>query len=127
MPTRSGTGSHSRNSSSGRPAELGFDDAGGELGAHGRCVGLELGERLPDVGRHAGVEVAGHLAQLHHRPLHVPERLGDLGRGLHLELGVERLAPFGIGEHPPGSVHGVVAAGLAAHASHLASSGPAGR
>ncbi len=73
-----GSGSHSTNSSSGGRAELALDDLGGQLGAHRRRVGLQRGERLAHRFGQAVVEVAGHLADLHQRALHVAEALGDL-------------------------------------------------
>ncbi len=48
----------------------------------------------------------------------LPERLGDLGGGLHLESGIEGFAAFCRGEHPAGTVDGVAPAGLGAEASN---------
>ena len=61
-----------------RPAEFGFDRGAGELGRHRRCIRLELCEREPQRFGEAVVEVAGHLAELHQRALHLSEFLGDL-------------------------------------------------
>jgi hypothetical protein len=96
----------------GRRAEVLGHHLGGQLGRHGRGVGLELGQRLAHLGWHPLVEVAGHLAELHHGALHVAERLGDGLRGLQLERGVELDLAIGGGEGPPGAVQRVLAARL---------------
>ena len=84
-----GTGSHSRKTFSGGRAQLLVDHLGGEVAAHRRGVGLQLGEGLTDRFGQAVVEVAGHLPDLHQRPLHLPEALGDLLGGAQLPLGVD--------------------------------------
>ena len=87
-----GVGSQVANTSSGAAPSSSRTTCGGQLGAHGRGVGLELGQRLADRLGQALVEVAGHLAELHQGALHVPERLGDALGGLQLEGGVELVA-----------------------------------
>ena len=54
----------------GRTAELLGDHLGGELAAHRRGVGLQLGEGVAHRFGQPVVEVAGHLADLHQRALH---------------------------------------------------------
>ena len=61
-----------------RPAELALDDLGGEVARHRRGRRLQRGQRLAHRLGEAVVEVAGHLADLHQRALHVAEPLGDL-------------------------------------------------
>ena len=76
----------------GRLARARLDDASAaQLGRHRRGVLLELGERLAHRLGQPLVEVAGHLAELHQRALHVAERLGHLLGAAQLELLVERL------------------------------------
>src|SRR3546814_203879 len=99
-------------------AELLADHLGGELRAHGRGVRLELGERLAHVVGHALVEVAGHLAELHHGALHVAERLGDRLRRLQLELVVEVLLALSRGERTARPVQRPLPARLGTHAGH---------
>ena len=119
-----GTGSHSANTSVGIAAQLGPDHAGGQLGAHRRGVGLQLGQGVAHVLGQALVEVAGHLAELHERALHLAERLGHLLGRLQLEGGVEALAPLGVGEHAAGPVHGEGRAGPGAEAGQSGVAGP---
>ena len=69
-----GTGSHSANSSSGPPPSSSRITPAASSGAHRRGVLLQLGERVADGLGQALVEVAGHLAELHQRALHVPQR-----------------------------------------------------
>ena len=73
----------------GRRAQLGLDHPGRQLGRHRRRVLLQLGERVAHGLGQALVEVAGHLAELHQRALHVPERLGHLLGRAQLVRGVE--------------------------------------
>ena len=99
-----GTGSHSaktRSGSSPSSARIIPAASAGLMGGASDCRSASaartvLGEPL--------VEVAGHLAQLHQGALHLAQRLGHLLGGPQLEGGVERLAPLGVGEHPPGPV-----------------------
>ena len=107
-----GIGSHSANSTSGAAPSSSRDHLGGQLGRHRRGVLLELGQRLAHRLGQALVEVAGHLAELHHGALHVAERLGHLLGGLQLAGLVDGLAALGVGEHAAGPVGGPAAAGL---------------
>ena len=122
----SGTGSHSAKAIVGRGAELALDDAGGQLGRHGRRVLLQLGQRVADVVGQPDVEVRRHLAQLHEGALHAAERLGDLLGRAQLELLVELGLALGRGEHPAGPVDGEAGAGPAAHPGQLGAALAAG-
>ncbi len=118
-----GFGSHSAKTPLGRRAQLLGDDLGRQLGAHRRGVRLQLGQGLAHVLGQALVEVAGHLAELHHGALHVAEGLGDGLRRLQLELGVELALALGRGERPAGPVQGVGPARLGADARHRGAAG----
>ena len=92
-----------------RASQLGFDRGDDQVGRHRRGVRLQLAQRLPQRLGQALVEIAGHLAELHQRTLHVAELVGDLlGRGQlagPVEFGTalgrrEGLARGGAGVHP---------------------------
>jgi hypothetical protein len=95
--------------------ELGLDHAGRQLRRHRRGVLLELGQRLTHGLGQTLIEVAGHLAQLHHRPLHVPEGLSHLGGGAQLRRRVQFLTTFGVGEGPASLVERPPAPGSRRH------------
>ena len=78
-------------------AELLDHDLLGQARRHRRHVLLELGERGLDLGRHAVGDEADHLAELHHRALHLPELGGDVLRGADGELLLER-GPAGLAD-----------------------------
>ena len=101
--------------SAGGGAQLPLNDAGGELGRHGRCILLQALERLAHVVRQPGVEVRRHLAQLHEGAFHVAEHLGHLVGRPQLEPPVELDPAFGAGKGPPGTVEREVGAGPSAH------------
>jgi hypothetical protein len=81
-------------------AQLRLDHPRRQLGGHRRGVRLQLGEGVAQVRRHALVEVAGHLAQLHEGALHVAELRRDLLRSADLVGPVEHVAPLRGREHP---------------------------
>jgi hypothetical protein len=60
------------------------------------------------------VDVTGHLADLHERALHLPERFGDLLRGLHLKRKVQFATFPGVGKNPAGAMSGIGPTGLCA-------------
>ncbi len=105
-------------------AELGHQDPGGQLGAHGRGVLAQVGQGGAHGRGQSLVEVAGHLTELHHRPLEVPE-LGRhlLGRTKGEGL-VQHLLSFGRREHRAGPVGGIGPAGAG---PELGESGGPGR
>jgi hypothetical protein len=88
----------------GRSAELALDHLGRKLRAHRRRVGLQLFEGLAHRLRHAVVDEAGHLAELHHHALHVPERGGHVFSSAQLEFGIERVPSLGRRKHPPSAI-----------------------
>ena len=90
-----------------RRAELLVDDLGGEVAAHRWGVGSQLGEGLTNRLGQAVVEVAGHLPDLHQRPLHLPEAFGDLFGRAQLSFGVDLDAPWRRGEQLAGRRRGV--------------------
>ena len=73
----------------GRFPEFTLDLLRGQLRAHRWSVVLQRRQSLAHVIRQTGVDVAGHLANLHHCALHVAELGRDVGCRLHLKLGVE--------------------------------------
>jgi hypothetical protein len=110
-----GSGSHSAKTTSGAAPEVRLDHGCGQLRRHRGGVGLELGQGLAHLGVEAGVEVAGHLSELHEGALHGPERLDDLGRRLELAVRADLLAPLGRGEDLPGRGADVAGADACAH------------
>jgi hypothetical protein len=88
-----GCGSHSTNRLIGRCTELALDDLGGQLGAHRRRIRLQLGERNAHRLGKPFVDVAGHLAELHQRSLHVAETIGNCLGGAQLAGAIQLDAP----------------------------------
>ena len=68
---------------------------------------------MPDRGRQAVVDVAGHLADLHHDALHRPQRAGDVFGGLQGQVLAQQLALLARGREQPRRAGRV--AGPAAH------------
>jgi len=64
----------------------------GEPRAHRRDAVLEAGQGVADRGRQAAVDVAGHLADLHHDTLHGPQGAGDVFGGLQGQVLAQQLA-----------------------------------
>ena len=64
----------------------------GERRAHRRDAVLEAGQGVADRGRQAVVDVAGHLADLHHHALHRPQGVGDVFGGPQREVLAQQLA-----------------------------------
>ena len=80
-------------------AQLAFDDVGCQLGAHRWRIRLQLRQRLAQGAGQTFVDVAGHLAQLHQRTLHVAQAFGDRLGSLQFALVVQFEAAFGRCEH----------------------------
>ena len=78
-----------------RPAQLLDDHLTGQLGTHGRRVGLQLGQGGAQRLGQALVEIADHLADLHQRALHLPQGPGDIGGGAQLQIIVQFDAALG--------------------------------
>ena len=63
-----------------------------ERRAHRRDAVLEASQGVADRGRQAVVDVAGHLADLHHHALHRPQGAGDVFGGPQREVLAQQLA-----------------------------------
>jgi hypothetical protein len=87
--------------------EFGGDDFCGQTGCHRGCVLLEAGQCLTDGLGQPGVEIAGHLADLHDGALHVAEGGHDLGGRLQLSLGLELVLAVRRREYPASAALGV--------------------
>jgi hypothetical protein len=85
----------------------------GGSGAHWRDAVLQAGQRAADAGRQAAVDVAGHLADLHHDAFHGPQGVGDVFGGLQGQVLAQQLAPLTRGREQLGRAGRV--AGPAAH------------
>ena len=96
-----------------RRAEFFLHHRRGELRAHRRDAVLKAGQGVPDRGRQAVVDVAGHLADLHHDPLHRPQGAGDVFGGLQGQVFAQQLALLARGREQPRRAGRV--AGAAAH------------
>jgi hypothetical protein len=80
-----------------------------KFGAHWRRVLLEICKSAADMFGQPLVDVTGHLPDLHERALHLPERLGDLLRGLQFESKIKFLTLASIGEDSAGAMASVSA------------------
>ena len=78
--------------------QLSLDDTGSQFGAHRGSVGLQLGQRDAHRLRQSLVHVAGHLAELHQRTLHVAEAFGDRFCCAQFALTIELATSLGRGE-----------------------------
>ena len=96
-------------------AELALDRRDGELDRHRRRVRLQLRQREAQRLGQPVVEVAGHLAELHQRALHVAEFVGDVLCRAQLPVAVEFVASFGGRERLAGRRGGVGGADPGAH------------
>jgi hypothetical protein len=95
-------------------AELFANDFRREFCAHRRRILLKVGKSATHMFGKALVDVTGHLADLHKRALHLPERFGDLLRGLHLKRKVQFATLPGVGKNPAGAMSGIGPTGLCA-------------
>src|ERR1700722_4047135 len=84
-----------------RRAEFFLHHRCGELRAHRRGAALAPGQGAADRGRQAAVDVAGHLADLHHDPLHRPQGLGDVLGGPQRQVLAQQLPPLARGREQP--------------------------
>ena len=75
---------------------------------------MEVSKSATHVFGKALVDVAGHLANLHERTLHLSECFGDLLRGLHLKRKVKFATLSGVGKNPTGAMSGIGPTGLCA-------------
>ena len=91
----SGTGSHCAKTSSGLRPSSARDHRRAQFLRHRRRVLLQVRERHAHRFGQALVEVARHLAELHHGALEFAERARDVGRGLQLVLDFEFVAAIG--------------------------------
>ena len=77
------------------PTKFALDRLECEVHRHRRGIRLQLGQRETQRFGEPVVEVAGHLAELHQRALHVAEFLCDLLSGSELTMAVEFVSSLG--------------------------------
>jgi hypothetical protein len=84
-----------------RRAEFFLHHRRGQRRAHRRDAVLEPGQGAADRGRQAVVDIAGHLADLHHDALHRPQGAGDVFGGLQRQVLSQQLALLTRGREQP--------------------------
>ena len=109
-----GRGSQRANARSGGAPSSSSTTAAASCRAHRRDAVLQAGQGVADRGRQAIVDVAGHLADLHHHALHRPQGVGDVFGGLQGQVLAQLLALLARGREQPrraGRVAGPAARG----------------
>ena len=109
-----GRGSQRANARSGGTPSSSSTTAAASCGLIGGTLSWRRARVLADRGRQAVVDVAGHLADLHHDALHRPQGAGDVFGGLQGQVLAQQLALLARGREQPrraGRVAGPAARG----------------